>query len=152
MKISAHFHLEEFVPPELFHLFGAAAMQFIDPRIINIAEFERDYFGKPVVINNWNIPGISNPHKERGFRDTMTQTGALRSQHKFGRAIDRNIDGMTPQEHYAAILAIPKLWIDKGLTTLEDIEKTPSWVHSDCRNTQGFSTGFHSSGILIVQP
>lgn len=152
MLISPHFHLEELVPKEIFQLFGAAAIQFIDHRIVNILEFERDYFGKAITVNNWNAGGSFN---NRGYRDVLASVGAGRSQHKFGRAVDRNIDGMTCQEHYAEIIANTDKWIGAGVTTLEDIKMTNGWVHSDCRDTSGFKSlpnAVWSGGILIVQP
>jgi len=154
MKISEHFHLEELVPKAIFQTYGAAAAQFIDPRLIVLLEFERSYFGKAITINNWADGGEL---QERGFRHPVTGTGAVFSQHKFGRAVDRNISGITPQEHYAVILASTKLWLDKGLTTIENIAFTKTWTHADVRDTSGFLTTAGSSfqwhdGLLIVNP
>lgn len=151
MKVSAHFHLQEFLPPDIYTQFGDVAIQFLDPRIINLAEFYRSYFGKPVMINTWDSGGTL---KERGFRHPMSQTGGKLSQHKFGRAFDCNIEGMTSRELYRAIIDHAALFISKGLTTLENVAETPSWLHSDCRNVQGYlnmPTKF-DNGILIVNP
>lgn len=151
-RISAHFFLEEIVPPEIYNQYGEKGIQFIDQRIINILEYERNHFGRRVFVNNWHIAGATNIRTERGFRRPNSLVGGNLSQHKFGRAADRNIEGISAQEHYQYILDHPEEWINRGLTTMENIDSTPSWLHSDVRNTSGYTTGFHSSGILIVNP
>jgi hypothetical protein len=148
-KISAHFDLREFVPKSVYDIFGDSSIQFIDPRIINLAEFYRSYFGKAVTVNTWSNGGA---FKERGFREPNTTTGAMYSQHKMGRAFDCNVDGITPNEMYIEILKKPQPFIERGLTTLESISYTTGWLHSDCRNVQGFDVTLFTNGVLIVKP
>ena len=142
MKISEHFLLEEFVPQAVYKQFGEASVAFLDPRIIILAEFVRVFFNKPVIINNWHKNGI---FFYRGFRDPECAIGAKMSQHRFGRAIDINVVGMTPKDIYKAILANQEAFMKAGLTTLEDIADTPTWNHLDCRIT-------NLSTIKIVKP
>lgn len=130
MNVSKNFILKEFIDPELYMLRADKSIELIDPRIIGIAQFFRDYFGQPITINNWHKGG---GYKESGLRRFLTKTGAKFSQHKFGRAIDMKIQDVDPEE---ARQEIRKHW-DKfktcGMTTIED--GTPTWLHVDCRYT-----------------
>ena len=60
-----------------------------------MAQGIRDYFGKPVTINNWHNLG---KYEQSGFRRNNTLVGSKYSQHKFGRAIDIKITGVNPVE------------------------------------------------------
>lgn len=142
MKISQHFNLEEFVPQNVFQQWGTNSIWFIDPKIIVLAEFIRTFFNKPITINNWTSGGQYN---YSGFRDPDCPVGAKMSQHRFGRAIDVKVTGMTPQAVYGAILANKQVFMKAGLTTMEAIADTPTWVHCDIRQTG-------KSDILIVHP
>ena len=142
MKISDHFQLEEFVPPNVFQTWGANAVWFVDPRLIELAEFVRTFFNKPVIINDWHRGGQL---QYRCFRDQETNVGAKLSQHRMGRAMDFNISGMTPQEVYSAILANSGAFMKAGLTSMEDISATPTWTHIDIRQLT-------PPTIKIVQP
>lgn len=143
MKVSENFWLTEFIPKNVYEEYGDKSLQFIDERIITIAQFIRDHFGKPVTINNWYDGGQYN---ESGYRSPNTKTGAFRSQHKSGRAIDIKVSGLLPKEVYDHIMAHEELFISVGVTAMENITSTPTWVHLDCRNTRD------ESKILIVNP
>lgn len=141
-KITDFFKTQEFVSKAIYEKFGENSIWFIDPRLIKLAVFCRTFWGKPITINNWHIGGKS---QERGFREPTSTVGASLSQHRFGRAIDITVKGMTPQEVYKSILDNEKAFMEQGLTTLEDIKDTPTWNHLDIRNT-----GLNK--ILIVKP
>ena len=128
-----YFIAEEFVSKSTFDQFGKSSIWFIDPRLKKLANFVRVFFGKPVTINNWKWGG---PFQERGFRSLTSTTGASFSQHRFGRAIDLNVKGMTAQEVYKAILENEKIFMEAGLTCMEDIKDTPTWNHLDIRHTE----------------
>lgn len=136
------FKVQEFVPKSVYKKYGDKAIWFIDPRIQKLANFTRKFFGKSVTINNWLWGGNLN---ERGFREPSSSTGASMSQHKFSRAIDISVSGMTSKQVYDTILANEKAFMEAGLTCLEDITYTPTWCHLDIRNT-----GLNK--ILIVVP
>lgn len=147
MKLSANFYLNEFVPRKIYERFTDKSVQFIDMRLVHLAQYMRDYFGVGITINDWVDGGRYN---ESGFRDPQTGTGAVLSQHKFGRAIDCKFSGKTPQEIYEYIMANQQQFYDKGLRCLEAIEKTPTWLHCDIRETSGYGIG--AGNILIVKP
>jgi hypothetical protein len=47
-----YFKIEEFVPRSVFKQYGINSLFFLDPRTINLAIAYREFFNKPVVINN----------------------------------------------------------------------------------------------------
>ena len=137
MQVSKNFHIKEFVPKEIWQRWGKRSIWFVDPKIIKVAQALRNEFG-PMIINGGN-------YNQSGFRPMSTKIGGKLSQHRFGRAIDCKFKDMTVQDVYSAILKNESHWMKKGITTLENINATPSWLHVDCRNTG-------SSKILIVNP
>ena len=104
-----------------------------------------------MTINNWwdanesEQDALPSERQYSGFREPSCTIGGTLSQHRFGRAIDIRIAGLTPQEVYTAILAAKEKFMAAGLTTLEDIRDTPTWNHLDIRYTG-------KSDILIVRP
>jgi hypothetical protein len=141
-KISKYFTIQEMVPKEIYLRFGRDSQWFIDPRLMTLLDFIREFIGVPMTVNNWNSGGTLS---QRGYRIPDTPTGGRLSQHKFGRAADVSYKGKTVQEVYNLILANEKVFMDAGLTTLENIEFTKSWLHCDIR-----WTGLNK--ILIVNP
>jgi hypothetical protein len=142
MKISEHFDIREFVPPSLWNEKKEKCIEYIDPAIISIAEFYRDFFKSKVIVNDWLFGGQLTL---RGWRPQDCKIGAKFSQHKLGKAFDCHFDTISHIDAYKKILADPKPFMEKGLTTLENIEFTKTWLHSDVRKT-GYK------GILIVNP
>lgn len=134
-----HFQLYELIPPEIFEARGEAAWELLDTRLLVVLDRIRDFFG-PVRVNDWYWGGN---YRESGLRAADSRTGARYSQHKYGRAADLKFAQTTPQEVYARILAEPEDF--PGLTTLEHIEATPSWLHVDVRNNP-------QPGIRVVRP
>jgi len=132
MKLTENFILQEFVPKGIWEKYRKKSIWFIDYKIVTIAEFFRNRYGKPVTINNWHKGGKRN---ESGLRDFDTSTGALRSQHKYGRAIDMKwlIEPMNMNEIREDIKNWQNEFMEAGLTTIE--EKTDSWIHADTRYT-----------------
>ncbi len=138
MKISKDFSIPEFVPLAIYEHFGEKSIWFIDPKIVQMAQFIRDRFGKPITINNY-ITGGS--YQYSAFRDNACTIGAENSQHRHGRAIDFRIQGMSPMEIRADIIKNFELFRASGLTTIEG--GTPTWTHIDCRYT-------NMNSLLIV--
>lgn len=132
MMLSENFDLREFVPKSIYDMFGERAVQFVDKRIVDVVQLLRDLTGKPIVVNNWHTGG---QYSESGYRVPDTKTGAKYSQHKFGRAADVKVEGMTPKEVVALIIKNEKVFMGFGLTTIENTDATPTWTHLDCRQT-----------------
>lgn len=171
--IHKNFDVREFVPKEVYDRFGAKSWQFVSNSIVNIANFTLDFFTNhlkntdtkidkvSVLINNWHLGG---PFSWRCLRtvsyiNAQIAKGiktAMLSQHIGGSsdAFDFNIiiqykDGrkevMNSNKVYDIIMANEKVFMDAGLTTLEDKAMTAGWTHGDCRFT-GLDT------LYIVKP
>lgn len=143
MRVSTNFYLKEFVPKEIYSKWGDASLWFIDSRIIQIAQFIRERHGKPVTINgtlNGHTYQYSGFDPPGGYRKASSL-----SQHRFGRAVDLKFSGMTVQEAYKDIIDNQDIYLKIGLTTVENIGSTPSWLHIDIRKT-------NMNSIKIVNP
>ena len=130
IKVSENFSCVEFVPPEI-DAGPYPNTWFIDPDLVVLCQLFRDTFGS-VTINNWYWGG---QYKYSGFRPPTTSVGGKLSQHRFGRAGDLKFKDKTVQEVYREILASEYYWYTKGLRVLENVEKTPTWLHIDIRDT-----------------
>ena len=134
MRVSTNFYLHEFIDKKTHKRFGSASIWFIDPRIIQVAQFIRDRHKKPITINNWSSGGqynYSGFDPPGGYRKSTSL-----SQHRFGRAADLKFSGMTVQEAYKDIMENQDIYLKVGLTTVENIKATPTWLHIDIRETK----------------
>lgn len=130
MRLSRNFLLQEFVPPQIYDVYGERSRQFLDQGLIVLVQALRDDLNRSIVINNWHSGG---KYKESGFRMPHTTTGAPLSQHKFGRAVDIKVAGMVPEEVRKYIRLNFEYYRSLGLTTIE--KDTPTWTHLDLRWT-----------------
>ena len=135
-----HFALVELVDEPVFRERGEHAWELLRPDALETLDRLRSVFG-PIIVNNWFTGGS---YSESGLRRPTTGTGAKWSMHKYGGAFDcKFTSGTTPHKAFAYIMARPEEF--PLLTTLEDVEKTVSWLHFDCRNHD-------KSGIWVVNP
>ena len=134
-KVSANFFEDEFLHP------NETDISKIDPKLIVIAQWIREQIGKSVTINNYATGG---QYKESGLRDINTKTGAKKSAHKEGKAIDIKVKGMTAQEVYTWCLVNSDKLYELGVREIESIKHTPSWVHLGVRGNW--------SEIKIINP
>ena len=130
IKLTKNFHLDEFVPKEIYDKFGMNSLWFLDPNIIKLAQGMRDYINKPMTINDWWNGG---GYQLSGFRPPASKVGAPLSQHRFGRAIDVKFKDTDYDELRRNIIGNTCDYMEMGLTTIED--GTESWLHCDIRNT-----------------
>ena len=132
VQLTDNFYLDEFIDPSTYAARGARSIELIDMRIVYACQFIRENLGA-LIVNNWATAG---QYKESGLRSPFTKTGAKYSQHKYGRAADIKISGKTPSEVHAFIKANEKYFIERQwITTLEELQDTPTWTHIDCRFT-----------------
>jgi hypothetical protein len=131
-----HFSVPELVPPDLYKVRGDEAIIVMDFRILWTLDALRDHFGKPITVNNWKSNG---PFQQRGFRNDAT-VGALLSQHRYGRAADFDIAGVTASE-FREMVRSGKIGTgpNEPLQYITAIEETNNgqpinWIHIDCRN------------------
>jgi hypothetical protein len=130
VRISDNFWASEVLPSEAFSLDPISFNQMITPFLRIVPEQIRSIVGRPIIINNWKTGG---QYRESGYRNPKTSTGAGKSYHKIGYAIDVKVPGMSTQEIYAYLYAqrerVPMI------TTYERLSDTPNWNHFDCRFT-----------------
>ena len=131
-QITENFNLDEFIHPDYMRKFGKNALWFIDHRIVTIAQELRHDLGVPITINNYETGG---QYKSSGLRVQSAKIGAKYSQHKYGRAIDCKFKGISIQEAFDFLMHNQGKYFNLGLTTIENIEHTPTWLHLDCRLT-----------------
>jgi len=141
MKVSKNFYVHELVDKGTYEKFGDSSIWFLDPKAFPILQHFRDRFGSTTV-NNWKYGGIFN---YRGFRPIHCAIGGTYSQHRFGRGFDITCKDATPDEIRYDIMKNESLYLDLGLTTIEDGVYAPTWVHFDIR-----TTGLNE--IKIVKP
>lgn len=134
----ANFVIQELVPPDVYQARGERAWELLDVYALITLQRIREVFG-PITVNNWHAGGA---YKESGLRSFTTSTGAKFSQHRFGRAFDCKGE-KTPREMADYILAHPERF--PYLTTIENPDATPTWMHFDTRN-------HHRVGIWVVNP
>jgi hypothetical protein len=134
-----HFALVELVDEAIFRERGDHAWELLRPDALQTLDRLRDVFG-PITINDWFTGGS---FRESGLRLPATGTGAKWSMHKYGGAFDCKFKDTTPAAASAYILSKPEEF--PLLMTLENVEKTVTWLHFDVRN--------HSrEGIWVVEP
>ena len=144
MKVSDHFVLQEFIDPITYSELGEKAIDKIDRKLIDIAELLRELTGCPVIINNWHTHG---QYKESGLRRLDSPTGAKKSAHKEGKAIDCKVVGMTISDVYMLVMQNEKKFYSLGVRQIENIAFTPSWVHIGTRGVDN-----EQNKIQIINP
>lgn len=133
IAVTDNFFLDEFIDPVTYSARGARSIELMDMRIILAIQYLRDITGKKITVNNWIHGKIL---RLRGYRPEGTRIGAKWSQHKYGRALDFNIEGMTTREVHALILEHEQVFIERQwITVIEDPRDSPTWIHVDCRYT-----------------
>lgn len=148
---SPYFDCREFVDERTWKILGEKSACLIDPAIVRVCDLLREKVGVPVVVNNWSFakPG-QNIYKASGFRAVWEKVGGKLSPHRCGRAADIKVDGMTPSWLFSIIMAHEAEFEAVGLTTIESLAYTPTWLHADCRPKVD---GWHpKTGFLIVRP
>ncbi len=128
-KISEHFYYHEFFSRGIWSANNETQLKrLLDSRIIPIMERLRTGLNRPIFVNNWKWGG---PSQYRGFRPFSTSVGARYSQHKFGRAVDFSVRGLTANQVRQYILDNEQEFLGMGLTRLEDGRDATSWIHFD---------------------
>ena len=128
-KVSTNFNLDEFVNPMLYHTFGERSIHYVQKPVIIAAQLLRIKFGL-AEINTWYDGGNKT---DSGVREFDSAVGAGRSYHKYGGAIDIRFKDASPEDVRKYILGNQNVFLNVGITTIED--GTPTWTHIDSRNT-----------------
>jgi len=131
-KLSHNFFLDEFVTKRAYLTFGSRANLLFDPRLVEISQFIRNRLGSAVYLNNWYHGG---PLQYRGWRPPFTTVGSKRSFHKLGRAIDMSSPKYSPKEILEIVRRNEAKLMSLGLSRVEHIDHTPTWIHMDLAET-----------------
>ena len=135
---SRYFKIQELVSEAVYKKYGEKSWEFIDSRLIKVLDLLREHFNKPITVNNWLWGGNL---QQRGLRANKDELVANKkdyyiSQHCLGKAVDFNVKGLSAQEVYDEILRnIEKFYL---ISRIENIKDTPTWVHIDVANIDGF--------------
>lgn len=129
-KIGKYFVLEEFINPNDFSEHKEKSIELIDNRLIKIADFIRETVGKSVTINDWHTGG---KFYESGLREQNTKTGAKKSAHKEGKAIDVKVSGFGGKEWYDFVKKYAKDLYQLGARRIEDKSLATTWLHIDTK-------------------
>lgn len=141
MKLTSNFYLKEFVPEHLHNVFGDKCVRYLDPRLPMLMQLFRDRYEKPITVNGkigdktFNYRGYRDDsfyYKKEGGLYKIIRKG-LGSQHRFGRAADFNVHGMSDDEVREDIKKNFDIYRKAGLTTIE--EGISGWIHVDMRVT-----------------
>jgi len=135
MKITENFYSEEFISKDTHKEIvkkGLEPRWFINKDLVLFCEWLKQKTKGSVIVNNWKWSGQYHLSGLRGPKDI----GAELSQHKFMNAIDIKVKGYTPSQ-LRDIIVDNFEYINKtfGITTIEKIEDTPTWLHIDTRWT-----------------
>lgn len=120
-----YFSIKEYVPPDIYSKLGDGAVILFDDRLLRSDDAIREYFGVPVTINNWHIDG---QRMYSGYRPHDCPVGARYSQHRFGRASDKILQGIDAETARKEILSN-----SKAFPFIRAMEIDISWLHTDCR-------------------
>lgn len=148
-----NFSIKELVHPHVYDSWGEERIiHFLDLRVFRGWQWIRSQRGNPIFMNTWgiNVPDGYPEFVDRGLRwPGKSNAGSITSQHYFGRAGDGDEPGTPAKELYEWILKPDhqKALLDIGVTTIEDIDFTETWIHLDCRNW-----GHQINELQIVQP
>ena len=136
MKVSKNFESEEFLSKETHDYLvskGISVQWFVDKQMVEFCEWLKAKCNNAkVIINDWKWKGQYNYSGLRSPKDI----GAEYSQHKFMNAVDIKVDGYTPTQLRQSVVDNFS-YINKefGITTIEKIKDTPTWLHVDKRWT-----------------
>ena len=150
MKVHQYFDAEEFLHPAVVKTLGfPAALWYMGDFMLPAALLLRAILDSPVDLNNWHWGGRL---VGRGFRPRSYKPkgGGEFSQHYLARALDVSSKRYSPSHIFEAIVAHQVHFMALGVSTLESLAYTKTWVHLDCRPRV---EGIHpKDGLLVVGP
>lgn len=115
----------ELVDPMTYQNMLDDCLSLFNPDALYALDDLREFFGRPIVVNNWHGGGS---FKFRGYRPPNCPIGAKKSQHKQGNAFDCTVKGYTAEEARQKIL---KHQDNPLLQKIMRLEGGVSWLHFD---------------------
>jgi hypothetical protein len=126
-KRMKYFKMEEIVDKNTFENFGRSAWPLFPPYSLDMLDNLREFFGVPVIVNNWLEGG---QFQFRGYRPSWCNVGSSGSYHRKGMAFDCDVEGYTAEEARQKILANQD---NELLKLINRMEANTSWLHTDCK-------------------
>lgn len=117
----------ELVDPMTYEKMFDDCLDLFIPDALQALDDLREFFGKPITVNNWHEGGTL---KYRGYRGPECTVGAKKSQHRLGNAFDCTIKGVTAEEARQRIL---KNKSNPLLNRIMRLEGGVSWLHFDLK-------------------
>ena len=121
-----YFKTQELISRAVYEEKGDRAIDFLNPKILEVLVFIREGLNVPLIVNNWSFGGR---FQYRGYREPQCKEGAKKSQHREGNAIDFHSTILSPE-------AI-RNWIKRNADKLPypiRLEEDVNWVHIDLAN------------------
>lgn len=125
---SNNFYIDELIHPDIYKRFGRGSLKFINPKLLEVLASIRDLVDEPVTINNWASGGR---FINSGLRDIKhPYNGKLGySRHYYGMCLDLKFKTKSIKEVFNLVMENHKVLKLDGLTVIEDIKHTPTWLH-----------------------
>lgn len=128
----------ELVDPKTYERMLDGCLELFNPQALQALDDLREFFGVPVIVNNWHEGG---PFRYRGYRPPEYKGGAKFSQHRLGKAFDCDIHGFTAEEARTRIL---KHKDNPLLCLIMRLEGGVNWLHFDLKPVQERIEVFHA--------
>lgn len=132
-QLPQNFRIEEFVHPEYVRMRGREnAIQHVTDFQIQYANALRVCAGVPIRLNDYVFGGdlVGRGTRPPWFRP---KGGGLISMHYLGMALDADSEAMTIRQLFECVHDNFETFWEIGLTTIEDIHVTKTWLHGDGR-------------------
>ena len=125
-EVNKFFQVSELVCDHTYPEWGEDSWRFLDTMLLAcLLVIRRDILQAPMIVN-------TDDHTQRGYRCIMCTAGAKWSGHRFAKAVDAIVVGMTAQEARERIKANAHL-----LPCPIRLEKDVNWLHFDVMPQDG---------------
>lgn len=118
----------ELVDKQTFDRFKGDIWFLFNQKALIALDGIRNYFKKPVTVNNWYWNG---KFQYRGFRPHGSPDWSQYSQHSLGNGFDLDVERIPADEVRETII---KNKDDDHFDLITCLEVGINWVHFDCRN------------------
>ena len=135
--IPKNFQLQELVSPNIFNTLQENAWMLLDPELLQTLDNLREFFGYPMVINDWKNGG---QFKERGYREPSAGVGKCHGAHYVGKAADIDFyegNQLIPAQHMRKMI----LYNKEQFPYIAGCEKGVGWCHIDGLQRNGYQPG-----------
>lgn len=122
-----YFKAYELVDRATYERDGETALRFFRPDALLALDNLREFFGVPVIVNNWFTGGS---FQWRGLRNPRCPQFSIGSQHSIGNAFDLDIMGYTAAEARDKIIENK---FHPLLSSIMRLEADVRWVHFDLK-------------------